>query len=84
MDNQPINAKMKSRGISRGCVSGWLAHEPNSHHVSKAVLNCVAGGGHAAADHSRNIPFGVEKRRQCLQLPGGWEASISASSQARI
>lgn len=37
----------------------------------------LAGGGHAAADHSRDIPFGIEKRRQRVQLLGGWEASIA-------
>lgn len=53
-------------------------HTPFPRHC----VTCVAGGGHAAADHSGNVPFGVEKRRQCLQLLGGWEASIDASSQA--
>lgn len=87
MDNQPISIKMITRSISNGFVSEGLVHEPNSRHVSKAVLSChtcVTGRGHAAADHSRNVPFGVEKRRQCLQLPGGGEASIDASSQAYV
>lgn len=53
-------------------------HEPR---LVEIYVTCVAGGGHAAADHSRDVSFGVEKRRQCLQLPGGWQVSIDASSR---
>lgn len=50
-------------------LTGWQLQD---------CVSCfLAGGGHAAADHSGDVPFGIEKRRQRLQLLGGWEASIA-------
>lgn len=48
------------------------------------VASFLADGGHAAADHPRNFPFSVQKRRQRLQLLRRWKVGDLSSSSVII